>query len=85
MSKYKYGSYSENLLKCADLAMYCAKRQGKNGYYLLHYQPIIDIQTHLIIGTEALVRWNHPEFGVILPEEFIPIAEANGFIIELGQ
>jgi len=110
----KNGIDSESLLKCADLAMYSAKKLGKNCYYLyditmstaidkraalegklrksiinnelfLHYQPIIDIHTNLIIGIEALVRWNHPEMGVILPDEFIPIAEANGFINELGE
>jgi len=56
-----------------------------NNELFLLYQPIIDMQTSMIIGIEALVRWNHPELGIVMPDEFIPIAEANGFIFELGE
>lgn len=51
----------------------------------LHYQPIVDLRTGSVIGAEALVRWNHPEFGLILPDVFIPIADETGFIIEIGK
>ncbi|MEA3419577.1 MAG: GGDEF domain-containing phosphodiesterase, partial [Campylobacterota bacterium] len=57
----------------------------KNHEFVLHYQPIIDLQTDNIIGAEALIRWQHPERGMIAPMEFIPISEKTGFTVELGR
>jgi len=51
----------------------------------VHYQPIIDIRTRKIAGAEALVRWRHPEHGLIAPAKFIPLAEATGLIVPLGE
>lgn len=51
----------------------------------LHYQPQISTHNGNIIGAEALLRWNHPEFGMISPAEFIPIAEDSGQIIQIGE
>ena len=51
----------------------------------LHYQPILSLRSRLLSGFEALVRWQHPEKGLISPAEFIPIAEETGFIKALGQ
>jgi len=51
----------------------------------VYLQPIVDAQTQEIIGAEALARWCHPTRGVIEPNEFIPIAEESGFIVELGD
>ena len=52
--------------------------------FVLHYQPQVDIRTGEIIGVEALVRWQHPEAGLLLPREFISLVEAIGLIIPLG-
>ncbi|MFT5660459.1 MAG: diguanylate cyclase (GGDEF)-like protein [Sulfurimonas sp.] len=56
-----------------------------NNEYELYYQPKIDVSTSQIIGAEALIRWNHPTKGMIPPDVFIPLAEENNFIIELGR
>lgn len=53
--------------------------------YILYYQPQNDLQTNEVIGAEALIRWNAPYKGMISPDTFIPIAEQNGFIVELGE
>ncbi|MES2077448.1 MAG: EAL domain-containing protein [Pseudomonadota bacterium] len=56
-----------------------------NGQLLLHYQPKFSIASGKIIGAEALVRWLHPERGLVPPAEFIPLAEATGLVVQVGE
>ncbi len=56
-----------------------------SGELVLYYQPKVDIKTRKMFGVEALVRWQHPERGIILPSEFIPLAEETGLIAQLDE
>ena len=56
----------------------------EQGQFELHYQPLVRLETGLVISGEALMRWRHPEHGMISPGEFIPLAEETGFIEVLG-
>lgn len=53
--------------------------------FILHYQPQVDIQSGKVIGLEALIRWQHPELGIISPSLFIPLAEQTGLITSIGE
>lgn len=108
------GEDCDTLSKCADVAMYRAKRDGRNNFRFfttemqvhsarslqlenalrralerdqlyLHYQPQMSLQDGRIIGAEALLRWQHPELGMVSPAEFIPIAESSGQILQIGE
>lgn len=57
----------------------------ENGEFLLYYQPQLDIASGKITGAEALIRWNHPEKGIVSPAEFIQIAEKTGLIVPIGE
>ena len=63
-------------------ALRCALE--RNELYLV-YQPQLELASERIIGFEALLRWKHPQLGLILPDRFIPIAEATGLIIPIGE
>jgi EAL domain-containing protein (putative c-di-GMP-specific phosphodiesterase class I) len=56
-----------------------------DGGFEIHYQPLVNLQRDEVIGCEALLRWRHPERGMVSPAEFIPVAEDTGLIIELGE
>jgi diguanylate cyclase (GGDEF)-like protein/PAS domain S-box-containing protein len=104
----------EDLLRNADVAMYHAKEQGRNGFQFysarlnagsrerlaletalrravergeleLHYQALVDLRNEHVTGAEALLRWHHPERGMITPGSFVPIAEASGLVVPIGE
>jgi len=109
------GESSEALIRSADIAMYQAKRQGKNGFlefspsmvtahverislendlrlalsagnqFELHYQPQINVAQGAVVGIEALIRWHHPQQGMISPDDFIALAEETGQIVAISD
>ncbi len=61
------------------------RRALPRGEFLLHYQPIYRLRDRSVVGIEALVRWRHPEKGILSPREFIPLAEDVGLIARVGE
>lgn len=71
---------ADRLALDSDLRQALAQKQ-----FVLHYQPIVSLEAEKLVGLEALIRWQHPTRGLIGPSEFIPMAEANGFIDSITQ
>jgi len=83
---YRFFSEKMNLDAQEQLHLQGQLRNAlKNQEFLLHYQPQIDIDSGGIVGAEALVRWQHPELGLVPPGRFIPLAERSGLIIPIGE
>jgi diguanylate cyclase (GGDEF)-like protein len=108
-----HGSGFDQLMRCAELAVDEAKREGggrlllfeprmdatlkarkvmerelrralETGQFTVHYQPQFDLASNAVVACEALIRWRHPDRGVVPPIEFVPIAESTGLIRPLG-
>ncbi|RZT21419.1 bifunctional diguanylate cyclase/phosphodiesterase [Fictibacillus sp. BK138] len=75
---------NEAVTKKMQLEVGLRKALERNEFHIV-YQPQIDVKTGQVIGAEALLRWEHPEWGSISPAEFIPIAEETGLILQIGE
>lgn len=83
-----YHFYTQALTAAAykRLALESSLRHAvTRGEFILHYQPQVDLSDGQVVGAEALVRWRHPERGLMLPMEFIPLCESTGLIVVLGE
>ncbi|MDD5157530.1 EAL domain-containing protein [Sulfurimonas sp.] len=83
-----YCYYTDELTDLAKKRLKCEEHLRKavvNSEFEVYYQPQVHIKSGRILGAEALIRWNHPEQGMVSPAEFIPIAEDTGLINEIGE
>jgi len=88
MGRNNYQFYSNEMSARAfeRLTMENSLRHAlKREEFFLLYQPQVEIRSRRIVGVEALLRWQHPELGLVLPSDFIPLLEETGFIVEVGD
>ena len=85
-NNYQYYSHSIGAAAFQKLALESSLRKAlERDEFVLHYQPIVRIADASIVGAEALLRWRHPERGIVAPGEFIPLAEETGLIVPLTE
>ncbi|MCV6636709.1 EAL domain-containing protein [Candidatus Albibeggiatoa sp. nov. NOAA] len=85
-NNYQFFASEMNIAAHKRLTMQNSLRRAiERDEFLLHYQPQVNPYTKEIIGVEALIRWKHPEMGMVSPVEFIPLAEDTGLIIPIGD
>lgn len=85
-NNFQFYTVEMNTRALERLSLESAMRKAlERDEFLLHYQPQVSVATGNVVGCEALVRWNHPEQGLISPGTFIPVAEDSGLIVPLGE
>lgn len=83
---YRFFDEQMNVEAVEHLSMRNGLRRAlERGEFVLHYQPQIDLATGAVIGAEALIRWHHPELGLVAPSRFIGVAEESRLIIPIGE
>ncbi|MGD6844738.1 EAL domain-containing protein [Bacillus infantis] len=88
MGKNSHQVYNSSM-NIESFKKYCLERDMRNALkedqFYVEFQPKIQPKTHKLAGAEALLRWNHPDWGIVSPMEFIPVAEESGLIVEIGD
>lgn len=83
---YRFFNEEMNNGVVEQITMYSGLRRAlESGQFVLHYQPQIDISSGRLVGAEALIRWMHPDLGLVSPGRFIPVAEETGLIVDIGD
>lgn len=83
---FQFYSHDMDIAELEHIKLEAALRQAiKNNEFVLHFQPLLSLSDGTIKSVEALIRWEHPEIGLISPAKFIPLAEETGLIISIGE